>query len=140
MMHRHRRYGVMLRIMILCPLGAMMLYLRFNLVMQTLFDEWQILFKKHLRYNRQNCFLCFGSSSLTRTTSVCNISSTVPTSGLFHCVAAPSPRSLHRPLDAVAARSPASASGSQARWFVLSKKRKQKKCNECTFFVLAPPA
>ena len=67
-----------------------------------------------------------GSSSWTRTTSVCNINSISPSSGLFHCVAAPPPRSLFRPLDAVAARSPASASGSQARWFGSIKKSKTK--------------
>ena len=64
-----------------------------------------------------------GSSSWTRTTSVCNINSIAPSSGLFHCVAAPPPRSLFRPPDAVAARSPASASGSQVRWFGFTEKK-----------------
>ena len=79
--------------------------------------------KKRTIQMTSKLFASFGSSSWTRTTSVCNINSIAPSSGLFHCVAAPPPRSLFRPPDAVAARSPASASGSQVRWFGFTEKK-----------------
>ena len=61
----------------------------------------------------------FGSSSWTRTTSVCNINSISPPKMTAHFIVLrhSSPRSLNPPPAAVAARFPASASGSQARWF-----------------------